>query len=100
MVRIVWTPQSADDLENIKEYIAHDSLQRAEIIVRSIIKKILLLRDFPLIGRIVPDINDPIVRETFRLPYRIVYRHIESEQVIEIITIRHSSRLPNISTDE
>lgn len=91
MARIRWTPQSADDLEAIAEYIASDSPHYARLFVLKVISAIDRLERFPEIGRVVPEMNDPAVRELILQNYRIVYRI--NTDVAEILTIYHSSRL-------
>ncbi|MEX2684352.1 MAG: type II toxin-antitoxin system RelE/ParE family toxin [Candidatus Sigynarchaeota archaeon] len=41
-------------------------------------------------GRIVPEKNDPSVREIFLKKYRVIY-HV-SDEAVEILTILHGSR--------
>ncbi|MGH7494929.1 MAG: type II toxin-antitoxin system RelE/ParE family toxin [bacterium] len=38
MVKIVWSPQSLADLENIADYIARDSFHYAKLVVEKIVK--------------------------------------------------------------
>jgi toxin ParE1/3/4 len=91
MARIRWTPQSADDLDAIAEYIASDSPHYARLFVLKVISAIDRLERFPEIGRVVPEMNDPAVRELILGNYRIVYRL--NADVVEILTIYHGSRL-------
>jgi toxin ParE1/3/4 len=49
------------------------------------------LFQFPESGRIVPEVQDPSLREVIIGSYRIVYRLIRTE--IHIITIHHAARL-------
>ncbi|MBX9657643.1 MAG: type II toxin-antitoxin system RelE/ParE family toxin [Nitrospiraceae bacterium] len=46
---------------------------------------------FPQSGRIVPEVNDPAVREVIHGNYRIVYRLIHDQ--IHILTVHHTARL-------
>jgi len=92
MARLVWTIQSADDLQNIFEYISKDSIKYARIQVIRIRDRGNILKKNPHAGRIVPEIGDENLRELIAGSYRIIYR-INSDNLIEIITIHHSSRL-------
>ena len=65
MAHLRWTPQAVEDLETIA--------------------------DFPMMGRIVPEIVDTAIRELLLGNYRIIYRL--NGEVIEILTIYHGSRL-------
>jgi plasmid stabilization system protein ParE len=48
------------------------------------------LADFPESGRIVPEINDPSLREIVLGKYRLIYR-IRSGDV-QILTVHHGAR--------
>ena len=91
MVKIVWSPQSLDDLEGIAEYIAKDSTFYASSFVGKIVDAVQKIASFPKIGRKVPEANDERVREILYKQYRIIYQHLEES--VEILTIFHSSRL-------
>jgi plasmid stabilization system protein ParE len=92
MVRIRWTDIAVDNLADIGEYIEKDSLKYAKIVVKNLFESTKLLKRHPHIGRMVPEFNNPNIRELIRGSYRIVYRLID-EKHIEVITIHHSSRL-------
>lgn len=91
MVRLNWTDQSIDDLINIGEFIAKDSPKYSVIQVKRIRERAKILRDQPLVGRIVPETENESVRELIIGSYRIIYR-IVSEKRIDILTIHHSSK--------
>jgi plasmid stabilization system protein ParE len=85
-----WTEQAADDLAAIRDFIARDSAAYAHAIVERLYSAGGHLREFPDLGRIVPERAQPELRELIRLRYRIVYRH--TDKAIEILTIFHSVR--------
>jgi plasmid stabilization system protein ParE len=89
--RIRWSPQGADDLAAIRDYIARDSGQYAKLVVQRIAGAIELLATAPHMGRIVPELRNPEIREVLVGSYRIVYRY--RSDIIEIMTIFHGSRL-------
>ncbi len=91
MAEVRWTPQAADDLELIAEFIAHDSTHYASLFVIDVLDAVERLVHFPESGRIVPEKNDPKVREIILGNYRIVYRR--RADVAEILTIHHGARL-------
>ena len=88
---IKWSPRAAQHLEHICEYIAQDSREYAAIFANKILGIIKSLPAFPKSGRIVPEYNDPSIREKLHGNYRIVYRL--SNGVIEVAAICHGSRL-------
>ena len=91
MAEVRWTPQAAEDLESIAEFIAEDSPHYARLLVIDILQAIRHLIDFPRSGRIVPELNDPIIREIILGNYRIVYRL--RDEIVEILTVYHGARL-------
>ncbi len=94
MAKIIWSPQSLDDLENIADYIAKDSPYYASSVIENIIESVENLSLFPQIGRKVPEAADENIREILYKRYRIIYQF--REDTVEILTIFHSSQLLNL----
>jgi len=92
MVRVSWTDQALDDIENIAQFIAKDSLKYANIQVQRFFDKAEILTTHPHAGRIVPEMNQDPLRELIQGNYRIIYRIVTDNQ-IDIITVHHSRRL-------
>ena len=90
MTKVRWTPQAADDLEAIYEFIARDSPHYAKITVEGIIAAIDRLEQFPMLGRHVPETSQADVRELIKPPSRIVYR---TGEIVKILTVFRGSRL-------
>lgn len=91
MVRIIWSPDAAADLEEICDYIAKDSEYYARVFAQGVIKAIERLMVFPESGRVVPEYKQKDIREIIFQNYRIVYR-IKPEAV-EIVTFTHGAKL-------
>lgn len=91
MAEVRWTPQAADDLESIAEFISQDSPHYSNLFVLDVFYAVDRLIQFPKSGRVVPEINDPLVREVFLGSYRIIYR--VHQGLVEILTVFHGSRL-------
>lgn len=95
-LEVKWSPEATEDIEAIAEYIARDSEYYARAVVSEILSVSRSIGEFPLIGRIVPEIGDEHIRERFIYSYRLVYR-IETVGIL-IIAIIHGKRLlENIS---
>lgn len=92
MAQIIWTIQSAEDLENIHEYISKDSVKYARIQIIRIRDRVKILKKYPNSGRVVSELSDKSLREIISGSFRIIYR-IKTDSLIEIITIHHSARL-------
>jgi toxin ParE1/3/4 len=84
MVQIVWVKNAIQDLNEISEYIARYSPKYADSIVDRIFSKTQILKEYIEIGRIVPEINNPLIREIFEGNYRIIYE-IKDKREIEIL---------------
>jgi len=92
MVKLVWTELSTEDLKEIFDYIAIDSVRYASITVNKIYNRAQDIIDNPYIGRIVPEINLKVIREVISGNYRIVYKIINEFQV-DILRVYHSASL-------
>jgi toxin ParE1/3/4 len=91
MVREVkWTPQAAEDLENIAEYISRDSQFYASSFVSQIYNSASSLNEFAERGRTVPELDDASIKEVFVKEYRIIYKVDKS--IVTILTIIHGRR--------
>ena len=93
MAEVKWTDQAIDNIENIAEYISKDSLTFARIQTARFFERAKILESQPLTGRIVPEINDPSTRELVMGNYRIIYHHMESDDIVTILTVHHSQKL-------
>jgi addiction module RelE/StbE family toxin len=90
VIPVRWTPQAAEDLAAIRDFIARDSPRYAVLVVERIVTAVDILEQFPLSGRIVPGRSREDLRELVRPPYRIVYRVLEDR--LDIVTVFRSSR--------
>ncbi len=88
--RIRWAPRAASHLEQICEYISQDSEFYARIFAKKVLAMIEDLPSFPKIGRVVPEYDDPNLREQIYGNYRIVYRL--KDDIIEIAAICHGAQ--------
>lgn len=89
--RVVWSLRALDDVDAIASYISRDSTAHASAVVTKIIRSTRMLRRFPLAGRIVPEFEDPSLREHFVYSYRIIYR-IDG-RVVTIAAVIHGRRM-------
>jgi toxin ParE1/3/4 len=92
MVQINWTQQAQNDLEEIKNYIALDSLKYAEATVLKLFHSVDILQSNSTIGRIVPELENEKFRELIKGNYRIIYWTVD-ENRIDILTVHHAKRL-------
>ena len=91
MVKINWSERAYNDLIQIYNYIYKDSKFFASKTVKEIIQSTNVLKIFPNIGRMVPEISNIQLRELIYKSYRIIY-NIKSNKIF-IRRIFHSARL-------
>jgi len=97
--QVVLSPSARRDLKDIVRYISFDSPDRAERFGHLLISKTKILSNFPEIGREVPEIGDPSIREIIIRSYRVIYRVDHPRELVEVIRYWHAARSePEIST--
>ncbi len=89
--KVVWSPEATEDIQSIAEYIQRDSEFYARAVVTKILDVTRSIKDFPLIGRIVPELENENIRERFIYSYRLVYQ-IKKQQIL-IVAVIHGRRL-------
>ncbi len=80
---VFWTKIAQDDLIEIIDYIASDSINNAEILFQNIKNQSMKLEKFPERGRIVPELkfhNINNYQELIIDPWRLIYR-IEDNKI-------------------
>jgi len=91
---VKWTDEALDNLWEIEKFIGRDSPNKAESFVNNLIEQGESIALNPHIGRIVPEISNPKIRELIVKKYRIVYR--VQEKWIEILTVFEGHKLLRI----
>jgi len=79
--KVIWADIAENDLKNIIEYIADDSLFNAQKVFTKIKEKASSLHFLPDRGRLVPELKDQGIlqyRELIHSPWRIIYRISEN----------------------
>jgi toxin ParE1/3/4 len=96
--KVILSPRSIQDLQEIVRYISWDNPEQAEKFGRLLIDKTRSLKTFPEMGREVPELGDPGIREIIFRSYRIVYRVQKEQKLVEISRFWHGARgFPEIS---
>lgn len=89
---VTWSKEAGENLVEIEEFIARDSLERAVRFVDALIDHAeAIWAGNPKSGRTVPEIGIPDIRELIYRGYRIVYRL--NDDRIEILTVFEGHRL-------
>ena len=92
---VIWSPEAIEDLESIAEYISRDSFFYAQAVVMKVLETTRTIRDFPLAGRVVPEIGNERIREQFVYSYRPVYQ-MENQTILIVAPQRRALRAPLI----
>ncbi len=91
-MKILWTREALRQLTEIEDFIAKDSAERAAKFVDELVAHAeAVLPGEPRIGRTVPEISNPDIRELIFNKYRIVYRINKNN--VEILTVFEGHRL-------
>ena len=90
--KLNWSQAARDDLHDIVTFIRRDNPNRAMSFGYELISEADRLKDFPELGRVVPEYRNEDIREIVFRPYRIVYRVNHTKKLCEIARIWHSAR--------
>jgi addiction module RelE/StbE family toxin len=90
MGKVIWAPSALNDIDAIAEYIARDSIDRAALFVTRLFEITDRLQEFPLSGRVIPEIGEQSCREIIYGSYRIMYRIDDND--VWITGIVHGAR--------
>jgi toxin ParE1/3/4 len=94
-MKILWTREALRQLTEIEDFIAKDNAERAAKFVDEIVAHAeSALPAEPRIGRTVPEISNPAIRELIFKKYRIVYRINKNN--LEILSVFEGHRLLRI----
>jgi toxin ParE1/3/4 len=87
------------DLEEMVAWFADQGVPNVgDRLVREIISSVELLADHPEMGRIVPEFQQPFLRELIRPPFRVVYRLDPGNA--SVVRVWRAERVLGIPDDE
>jgi plasmid stabilization system protein ParE len=91
--RVTWTEHAWDNVERQAAYIEQDSPRYAAALIREAREAARTLRQFPNRGRVVPEENNPTIRELFVFhSYRMLYQVLAQQHEVRIIAFVHGAR--------
>jgi plasmid stabilization system protein ParE len=88
---LIWTETALQDLDEAAEYIARDPKFYAKAFVKEARQAARSLKRFAERGRIVPELNEPEIREFFVRRYRLIYK-LEGTKTIYVVRFIHGAR--------
>jgi addiction module RelE/StbE family toxin len=90
---VQWTDTAIAHLDSIYAYIARDSERYALRTIDRITQRSIQIAEYPLSGRMVPEISIEQIREVIEGPYRIVY-YIKPNQIDILAVIQGAENFP------
>ena len=87
---VVWTQLARDGLDEVIAYIAEDSPEAAEKVLKIVLDVAESLSLFSERGRVVPELHERSVREVFVYRYRMIYEVLSTE--VRILALIHGAR--------
>jgi toxin ParE1/3/4 len=87
---VIWTQRARDAVDEAAAYVAQDSPQRALQVVERALSAAESLATLSERGHIVPELNDPRVREIFVYRYRLLYEVTEFR--VTVLGFLHGAR--------
>lgn len=90
---IQWTGPALRELEEALDYIAQDNQKAADLLAQAVIKAVSRLSRFPGSGRMVPEFEDPNLREVVHEPFRMIYEVREGQ--VEILAVVRTEQQPD-----
>lgn len=94
-LRIVWSTLAKNRLREAVLQIRAHNPEAAKRFRKETLDAVRSLREFPELGRILPELERPEIRELVvgKGRYRLVYEL--SEEVIDVLTLFHTSQDPD-----
>lgn len=87
------------DLEEIQAWYAEQGAPEVgERLITAVFQQVGHLVDHPDMGRLVPEFNQPFLRELIHPPFRIVYRRDPVR--LRVVRVWRSERLLRLSPDQ
>jgi len=93
VTRVRWSGPAIRELEASLEFIARDNLDAAERLASAVFKAVGRLQRFPASGRMVPELDDPEIREIIHPPFRVIYQ--QGQEWVEILAVVRAEQDPD-----
>jgi len=90
MAQVRWSLTAGNDLQDIENFIARDSVLHAITFVDRMVESTETLLTNSHIGRVVPEFNRDDLREVLFRQYRVIY--LLQDETIFILRVVHGSR--------
>ena len=92
-MKVKFLISAMEDMRSIKTYIARDNPKAAVRMIKKIKTAVKHLEEFPNSGRIIPESNNPQLREVIVSNYRIMYQ--VSASAINVFAVSKAIVVPS-----
>jgi plasmid stabilization system protein ParE len=97
-ITVAFAESALRDLEEIRVWYAEQGVPEVgDRLVAERFQQVERLVDQPDMGRVVPEFDQPFLRELIHLPFRIVYRR--DPMRVRVVRVWRSERLLRLSPD-
>ena len=90
--QVALSPSARRDLRAIVRYISLDSPERAVTFGQFLLNSTKRLADFPEMGRVVPEFDDPSIRGIVVRSYRVIHRIDHADCRVDVARFWHGAR--------
>ena len=90
--QVALSPTARRDLRDIVRYISLDSPEGAVRFGQFLVSSTKRLAEFPEMGRVVPEFDDPSIREIIVRSYRVIYRLDRGDCRVDVARFWHGAR--------
>lgn len=87
--QVVWTTAALECVDEVLGFISEDSASAAAKILDAIDATAASLATLSERGRVVPELNDPSIREVYVYRYRLMYQVSSSE--VRMLAVLHGA---------
>ena len=97
-ITVAFAEMALRDLEGIRAWYAEQGVPEVgDRLIAEIFQQLERLVDHPELGRVVPEFDQPFLRELIHPPFRIVYRRDPVR--VRVVRVWRSERLLRLSPD-
>jgi addiction module RelE/StbE family toxin len=89
VARLKYLPQALADLARLGEFLHEHDPRLAELALDRICEAILILKDHPMIGRLVENRHRELIISRGRTGYVALYRFDEVKDMVLVLGVRH-----------
>lgn len=89
-MNVHWTDTAVSHLKAIHDYVSQNSSEYAKRVVDRLTRRSQQIAEFPLSGRVVPEVELEQIREVIEGSFRIIY-YIKPDQ-IDVLAVFHGAQ--------